>query len=156
MTTRRLLPSLLLGGLLIVGCSLGFGATLDEATARAAIVQSPDDVLAALVDVETRCHREDPSCLDGVRIVQVLLQRSSSGAQFKAGDRLVLHVGAGRDEGSPSTGDRVLVVGWPLDAKDARSDYTARAMTVAPTRKEIEELRSVIEGLERTSAPRRL
>jgi hypothetical protein len=44
-------------------------------------------------------------------------------------------------------GDQILFVGTPLNPKAAESDYTAKVMTVTPSRKDVDELRSVIADL---------
>lgn len=152
MILKRPFPALVLTGLLCAVTSSGHTATLDESSARTAITQSSDNVLAALVQVDTTCHREDDLCMDGVRVVQVLLDRNPQGARIKAGGRFLLHVGRGDDPAAPKMGDQILFVGTPLNPKAPESDYTAKVMTVAPSRKEIDELRSVVAGLASTGA----
>jgi hypothetical protein len=147
MTTQRLLSVFVFAALLCGGPTSAPAASLDEATARATIGQSPDNVLAALVQVDTTCHREDDLCMDGVRVVQVLLDRNPQGARIAAGSRFLLHVGRGDDPATPAMGDQILFVGIPLNPKAPSSDYTAKAMTVTPSRKDIDELRTVIAGL---------
>lgn len=147
MTTQRLLSRFAFAALLIAGATCALAASLDEATARATIGQSPDNVVAALVQVDTTCHREDDLCMDGVRVVQVLLDRNPQGARIAPGSRFLLHVGRGDDPATPVMGDQILFVGIPLNPKAPSSDYTAKAMTVAPSRKDIDELRTVIAGL---------
>jgi hypothetical protein len=152
MPQKRPFVLLAIAGLLAAVGSLGSTAMIDESSARTAITQSYDNVLAALVQVDTTCHREDDLCMDGVRVVQVLLDRNPQGARIKAGGRFLLHVGRGDDPATPKMGDQILFVGTPLNPKAAESDYTAKVMTVSPSRKDIDELRYVIANLPASEA----
>jgi len=147
MTRKRFALRIVLSGLLCAAATSGYGATLDENSARTTITQSSDNVLAALVQVDTTCRREDDLCMDGVRVVQVLLDRNPQGARIKASGRFLLHVGRGDDPATPKMGDQILFVGTPLNPKAPESDYTAKVMTVTPSRKDVDELRSVIANL---------
>jgi len=147
MNLRRRFSLFVVGGVLCGVLFSGLAATLDGTTAQTAIARSPDNVLVALVQIDTTCHREDDLCMDGVRVVQVLLDRNPQGARVKEEERFLLHVGRGDDPASPAMGDQILFVGTPLNPKAAESDYTATVMTVAPSRKDIDELRSVIASL---------
>jgi hypothetical protein len=124
------------------------GNTLDESTARAALTQNPDNVLAALVEVQSECHAEDPVCVDGVRVVQVYWHRDASGAGIKAGDSFSLNLGAGSAGDLAMIGQRVLFVGPAFVEKNGTRGFTARVRTVAPSPKDIDDLRSVIQSVQ--------
>jgi len=143
---RRLVSVLTVLGFTLVAPALA--ASLDESTGRAALVQNPDNVLAALVEVQSTCHADDSVCLDGVQVVQVLLHQGKSGAGIKAGDWFPLNIGVGGDMDLPSVGDRVLFVGPAFVEKDGTRGFTARALTVTPSQKDIDELRSVIQSIQ--------
>lgn len=103
--------------------------------------------LAALVELQSKCHEDDAIGLYGVRVVQVLLHRNKSGAGVKVGDWFAMNAGAGSDGNLPSIGERVLFVGPGFVEKDGTMGFTARVLTVAPMQKDIDELRSVIPSV---------
>lgn len=141
---RRSQPIVLPALLVLAAASPGFAASLDDRSARKAIAGSPDRVLAAVVEVQSVCHAEDAVCVDGVKVVEVLLSRDPSGASVAVGDFVSLTLGAGKDAGLPAVGDQVLFVGQPDVQKDGTRGFVTNTFTVAPGPKAVDELRTVV------------